>query len=55
MYVVVPLPGAFKRVRHSPRLAGPKQEFELRRERRYTGFEDILVAEYALRDGPPGS
>jgi hypothetical protein len=49
VYVVVPLPGAFKRVRHSGRFAGPDQEFELRRERRYTGFEDILVGEYAPR------
>jgi len=55
VYVVVPLPGAFKRVRHSGRFAGPEQAFELRRERRYTGLEDILVGEYAPRDGAPGS
>ena len=49
VYMVVPLPGAFKRVRHSGRLAGPEQAFELRRERRYSGLEDILVGEYAPR------
>ena len=50
VYVIVPLPGAFKRVRHSGRFAGPEQAFELRRERRYAGLEDILVGEYAPRD-----
>jgi hypothetical protein len=51
VYMVVPLPRVFKGVRHAERLAGAEQEFE----RRHTGLEDILVAEYALRDGAPGS
>jgi hypothetical protein len=55
VYMAVPLPGVFKRVRHAEPLAGPEREFERCRERRYEGPEDILVAEYALRDGAPGS
>ena len=53
--MVLPLPGVFKRVRHSEPLTGPEQEFELRRERRYSGLEDLLIAEYTLREGAPGS
>jgi hypothetical protein len=49
VYEVFPLSGAFKRVQHLGRRAGPGDEFELVRERRYPGTEDLLVGEYELR------
>jgi hypothetical protein len=49
VFVVVPLPGYFKAVRHLDRYAGPGMDFELRAEHRYPGIEDLLVGEYGIR------
>jgi hypothetical protein len=50
VFVVLPLPGYFKPVRHMDGRSGPGDRFELRDEQRYAGLEDILVGEYRLRD-----
>ena len=48
-FVVVPLPGYFKRTRHLARFDGPGKRFELVAERRWTGIEDMLAGEYVVR------
>ena len=49
VFVVLPLPGGFKTLEHMDRYTGPEDEFELQFERRWEGFEDVFVGEYALR------
>jgi len=50
VFVVLPLPGYFKRTRHLPARSGPGDAFALRDEQRWSGFEDMLAGEYRLAD-----
>jgi uncharacterized membrane protein len=49
-FVVLPMPGDFKKREHLDRFDGPGDSFELRFERRFAGLEDVLVGEYVIRD-----
>jgi mannosyltransferase len=49
VFVVVPLPGYFKAVRHLPVRDGPGRAFVRVAERRWSGIEDLLVGEYVPR------
>jgi hypothetical protein len=50
VFVVLPLPGFFKGIRHLPRFAGPEKGFIRLAERRYRGSDALLVAEYGRRE-----
>jgi hypothetical protein len=49
VFVVIPLPGYFKSVKHLDRFMGPGDAFVLKDEHRYPGIEDLLVGEYEAR------
>lgn len=47
LFLVLPLPGPLKSSKHPPPREGPGLRFRLVDERRYPGFQDLLVGEYA--------
>jgi Dolichyl-phosphate-mannose-protein mannosyltransferase len=48
VFVVTPLLGPFKAVKHPGPTAGPGKRFRLVADRHYDGLEDLLVGEYRL-------